>query len=101
MREKVIQYLYKDTEIYGPPIMRKHSLRVCEQLALNPICSATETSYDYYDLNVANVSIIVNKNFERKIVNIFLPIRLTYVLGAQKNRLIETVLLSTHNICLD
>ena len=23
----------------------------------------------------------------------------TYVLGAQKNRLIETVLLSTHNIC--
>ena len=24
---------------------------------------------------------------------------LTYVLGAQKNRLIETVLLSTHNIC--
>ena len=26
--------------------------------------------------------------------------RLTYVLGAQKNRLIETVLLSTHNICL-
>ena len=24
---------------------------------------------------------------------------LTYVLGAQKSRLIETVLLSTHNIC--
>ena len=24
---------------------------------------------------------------------------LTYVLGAQKNRLIETVLLSTYNIC--
>ena len=24
---------------------------------------------------------------------------LTYVFGAQKNRLIETVLLSTHNIC--
>ena len=24
---------------------------------------------------------------------------LTFVLGAQKNRLIETVLLSTHNIC--
>ena len=23
----------------------------------------------------------------------------TYVLGAQKNRLIETILLSTHNIC--
>ena len=44
-------------------------------------------------------------DFERKIVNIFLPIffpylsDLTYVLDAQKNRLIETVLLSTHNMC--
>ena len=27
------------------------------------------------------------------------PSVLTFVLGAQKNRLIETVLLSTHNIC--
>ena len=27
------------------------------------------------------------------------PSLLTYVLGAQKNHLIETVLLSTHNIC--
>ena len=27
------------------------------------------------------------------------PTVLTYILGAQKNRLIETVLLSTHNIC--
>ena len=31
-------------------------------------------------------------------IHIFLPISLIYVLGAQKNRLIETVLLSTHNI---
>ena len=29
----------------------------------------------------------------------FLPISLTCVLGAQKNGLIETALLSTHNIC--
>ena len=28
------------------------------------------------------------------------PSCLTYVLGAQKNRLIERVFLSTHNICL-
>ena len=35
---------------------------------------------------------------QRTMVNIFLPIILTYVLGAQKNRLIETVLLSTHNM---
>ena len=27
------------------------------------------------------------------------PSVITFVLGAQKNRLIETVLLSTHNIC--
>ena len=39
------------------------------------------------------------QNFQRKIVNIFLPISLTYVLGAQKNHLSEAVLLSTHNIC--
>ena len=32
-------------------------------------------------------------------VNIFLPIFLAYDLDAQKNRLIETVLLSTQNIC--
>ena len=37
--------------------------------------------------------------FQRKIVNIFLPINFNICLGAQKNRLIETVLLSTHNIC--
>ena len=41
----------------------------------------------------------MNQKFERIVVNIFLPISLTYVLIAQKNRLIETVLLSTHNIC--
>ena len=37
--------------------------------------------------------------FERKIVNIFLPIGIKIYFGAQKNRLNETVLLSTHNIC--
>ena len=34
---------------------------------------------------------------KQNFLNIFLV--LTYVLSAQKNRLIETVLLSTHNIC--
>ena len=34
-----------------------------------------------------------------KLLVIFLPINLNMCLGAQKNRLIETVLLSTHNIC--
>ena len=30
-------------------------------------------------------------------VNIFLPLTFSYVLGGQKNRLIETILLSNHN----
>ena len=34
-----------------------------------------------------------------KIAFISLPINLNMCLGAQKNRLFETVLLSTHNIC--
>ena len=43
----------------------------------------------------------LNKNCEPKIVNIFLLISFNiYVLGAQKNCLIEMVLLSTHNICI-
>ena len=40
-----------------------------------------------------------DKRYEGEIVNILLPINLTFVLGAQKNNLIETDLLSTHNIC--
>ena len=43
-------------------------------------------------------TVYINKKFQHKIVNIFSQL-LAYVLGAQKNRLIETVLLSTHNIC--
>ena len=39
------------------------------------------------------------QNFQRINVNIFLPILLPYAFRAQKNRLIETVLLSIHNIC--
>ena len=40
----------------------------------------------------------MNNHIQHKIVNIFLPIILAYVLGSQKNHLNETVLLSTHNI---
>ena len=40
------------------------------------------------------------EKIERKTMNLFLSIRFNiYVLGAQKNHLIEMVLLSTHNIC--
>ena len=41
----------------------------------------------------------MNKNFQRKSVNIFLLIIFSICLDAQKNSLIETVLLSTDNIC--
>ena len=41
----------------------------------------------------------INNKFQHEILTIFLPIIIAYVLGAQKNRLIETVLLSTHKIC--
>ena len=49
------------------------------------------------DRRVAQVQI--RKFYELKIVIIFLPINLNMCLGAQKNHLIEMVLLSTHNIC--
>ena len=39
------------------------------------------------------------KQIERKNVIFSYPSVLTYGLGAQKNRLIGTLLLSTHNIC--
>ena len=41
------------------------------------------------------------QNIQRKVVNIFLPIsfNICFGSGAQKNCLIKTVLLSTHNIC--
>ena len=44
---------------------------------------------------------LVKKNKILSIKNLVFsyPLVLTYVLGAQKNRLIETVLLSTNNIC--
>ena len=48
---------------------------------------------------VALTYVQISKDFQCKIVIIFLPEVQTYVVGAQKNHLIETVLLSTHNIC--
>ena len=38
-------------------------------------------------------------NLNCKLLIFSYPSVLMYVLGAQKNRLIETILLSTHNIC--
>ena len=41
----------------------------------------------------------IKKKLSIKLSLFSYPLILTYVLGAQKNHLIETVLLSTHNIC--
>ena len=41
----------------------------------------------------------INKKKYLKLRIFSYPSVLTFVLNAQKNRLIETVLLSTHNIC--
>ena len=43
----------------------------------------------------------LSKIVKRKIVIVFLPINLNIWCDAQKNCLIETVLLSTDNICFD
>ena len=62
--------------------------------------SLSHLVYKRFTLSDGNKShLMCNKKFQCKIVNAFLPIFLSHVLGAQKNRLIETVLLSTHNIC--
>ena len=59
----------------------------------------TETSIVRPLISGLMVIDLENKNFELKTLNIFLPISFYICFGAQKNRLIETVLLSTHNIC--
>ena len=48
-----------------------------------------------------NKKVQIGKHFQRKIVkSIFAYLSvLTFVMGAQKNRLNRTVLLSTNNIC--
>ena len=47
-----------------------------------------------------HISIGLDKHFfSVKLLIFYYPLVLTYVLGAQKNRLIKMVLLSTHNIC--
>ena len=67
-----------------------------KQLTLVIIVSSVDLSQDSQDL----VSKLIIVCFSTSIiVIIFYPSVKTCVLGAQKNRLIETVLLSTHNIC--
>ena len=48
-----------------------------------------------------HVFLALKKMSCQETVNISLSVSLNICLGAQKNHLIETVLLSTHNICFD
>ena len=52
-----------------------------------------------FDHGIIYTGLDKQKKISVKLLKNFLPIFLVYVLGAQKNRLIETVLLSTQNIC--
>ena len=42
---------------------------------------------------------MVDTGLDKHKFSAYIVNKVSYVLGAQKNRLIETVLLSTHNIC--
>ena len=57
------------------------------------------TFQNYFCLFLTKHRFRYTKLFSAKLKIFTYPSILTYVLGAQKNRLIETVLLSTHNIC--
>ena len=68
------------------------------------VCRCTMTNHIKGGCNAVFQSDLVclcpyTKMFSIKLSIFSYPSVLTYVLGAQKNRLNETVLLSTHNIC--
>ena len=61
--------------------------------AMERLCSV------FFFLACPRAMVQINILFQRKIISIFLPILLAYVLAAKKNRLVKKVLLSIHNIC--
>ena len=76
--------------MHNDSIIKIHTLRLKNIKQLLTKFSMLITSK-----TLCQIIVLVNKNFELKNVSIFLQSVLTYVLGAQKNHLIETVLLST------
>ena len=76
----------------------------CWHLQSGKPCGSYQLAYDL-DLFHFQIGIYIGpvrqKEIQRKIVIIFLSISLNISLCAQKNRLSETVLLSTHNICFE
>ena len=73
---------------------------------LNKLCAATENlTIQVGVIGQIKQNLCMCKGLDEtqflsvKLLMFSYPSVLTYVLRAQKNRLIETVLLSTHNIC--
>ena len=79
--------------------MRESALIVLVKSTLRRMKS-TELRYNRFSCMYCIIGPVKQK-FEHKNAIIFLPSNLNIRLGAQKNRLIETVLLSTHNICFE
>ena len=64
------------------------------------IIQTHKASYHIKQVKNKNVAASISTKFLSVKLEIFsCPSVLTYVLGAHKNCLIETVLLSTHNVC--
>ena len=71
--------------------------RACGNPEFGWILSSTALEEIVQETNFFKPQIYINKIVEREIVIIFLPINFNICSGFQKNRLIETILLSTHN----
>ena len=79
-------------------VVRKPDFVLCEKQKRRPACTSMQSDQRFQESQEADATlselalslVTINTTFERKI---------TYVLGAQKNHLIDTVILSTHNLC--
>ena len=71
-------------------------LRKSKSVCFEHLFACLSWQQNHFCLNIKGIAYIqIRKLFECKIVITFLPFKRVF-LGAQKNRLIETVLLSTH-----
>ena len=79
-------------------VVRKPDFVLCEKQKRRPACTSVQSDQRFQESQVADVALAelalslvkTNTTFEGKI---------TYVLGAQKNLLIDTCFFSTHNLC--
>ena len=67
------------------------------KMCMGVICTSPSSRVTTY--TISNYVAGLHKKICVKLLIFSYPSVVTYVLGAQKNRLIERILLSTHNIC--